>query len=95
MVASLIRDTDHLARWGGEEFIVICTDTHIKEAVVMANHLREKIAVATFNGDVSVTCSFGLSGYQQRGKNTIKKMIEAADAAMYKAKDGGRNRVEH
>jgi len=95
LVASLIRDTDHLARWGGEEFIVICPDTHIKDAVVMAKHLREKIAVATFNGGVSVTCSFGLSGYQQRGKNRIKKMIEAADAAMYKAKNGGRNRVEH
>jgi diguanylate cyclase (GGDEF)-like protein len=95
LVTSLIRETDHLARWGGEEFIVICPDTNIKEAVVIANHLRENIAVATFNGGLSVTCSFGLSKYQQKGKNTIKKMFVAADAAMYRAKEGGRNRVEY
>jgi len=95
LAASLIRDTDHLARWGGEEFIVICPNTDIKEAVVMANHLRENIAVATFNIGLSVTCSFGVSDYQQLAKNDIKKMFEVADAAMYRAKQAGRNRVEY
>ncbi|MFT6988973.1 MAG: diguanylate cyclase (GGDEF)-like protein [Paraglaciecola sp.] len=95
LVVSLIRNTDHFARWGGEEFIVICPDTKMKEAVVMANHLRENIAVAIFNGGVSVTCSFGLSKYQKKGKNTIQKMFEAADAAMYKAKEKGSNRIEY
>ena len=94
LVASLIRNTDHLARWGGEEFIVICPDTDINEAVVMANNLCGNIAVAAFKGDLSVTCSFGVSGYRKKAKNNFKKMFDAADAAMYKAKERGRNRVE-
>jgi len=95
LVASLIREKDHFARWGGEEFIVVCTETKIKEAQIIANHLRENIAAATFNNGVSVTCSFGLSEYKRRGKNTIKKMFQSADVALYKAKEGGRNRVEY
>jgi diguanylate cyclase (GGDEF)-like protein len=95
LVTSLIRETDHFARWGGEEFVVVCTDTKIEEAVVIANHLRDNIAAATFGNGVSVTCSFGLAEYKQKGKNTIKKMFNTADAALYKAKEGGRNRVEY
>jgi diguanylate cyclase (GGDEF)-like protein len=95
LVASLIRDTDHFARWGGEEFIVICRDADSKDALIMANHLRENIAAATFTNGVSVTCSFGLSEYKKKGKNTIKRMFKSADADLYKAKKGGRNRVEY
>jgi diguanylate cyclase (GGDEF)-like protein len=94
LVASLIRDTDHFARWGGEEFIVLCVDTDIKKAVTIAENLREKISATVFSKGVTVTCSFGLSVYKGRGKNTIKRMFESADAALYKAKEGGRNRVD-
>jgi diguanylate cyclase (GGDEF)-like protein len=95
LVATLVRNTDHLARWGGEEFIVICPDTDIKEAFAIANLLREKIAAKTYSGELTVTCSFGLSSYDQRVKNSIQRMFEVADAALYKAKNGGRNRVEY
>jgi diguanylate cyclase (GGDEF)-like protein len=95
LVAPLVRDTDHFARWGGEEFIIICPDNNVKDAAAMADNLREKIAAAIFNGGLRVTCSFGVSGFQQQGKNDIKKMFATADLAMYKAKRGGRNRVEY
>lgn len=95
LVANLVRDTDHVARWGGEEFIIIVPETDAKGAAIMADHLRSKIAAQTFNGGLSVTCSFGLAEFKKQGKNSIQKMFEAADAALYKAKEGGRNRVEY
>lgn len=94
LVARVIRDTDHLARWGGEEFIIVCADTKINQAAVLANNLRQQIAQAKFDCGVSVTCSFGLSEYRQQGKNSIEKMFEVADAALYRAKNGGRNCVK-
>lgn len=95
LVTTLVRSTDHLARWGGEEFIIICPDTDIKEAFSISNLLRQKIAAKTYTGGLSITCSFGLSSYDQQSKNSIQRMFEAADAALYKAKNNGRNRVEY
>jgi diguanylate cyclase (GGDEF)-like protein len=95
LAASLVRDSDHLARWGGEEFIMILPDSKVKDSAGMAEHLRTEIAEATFTGGLSVTCSFGVAGYHHRGKNSVKRMFEAADSALYKAKENGRNRVEY
>ncbi|MFT5277001.1 MAG: diguanylate cyclase (GGDEF)-like protein [Glaciecola sp.] len=95
LVASLVRDADHVARWGGEEFIIVAPDTNAKSAAAMANHLRKEIASKVFKGGLSVTCSFGLAEYKHQGKNSIKKLFEATDAALYRAKAGGRNRVEY
>ncbi len=94
VVRALIRDTDHLARWGGEEFIVMCPDTSKQDAVMIAELLRENIAAATFTQKLSVTCSFGVSECKKRLKNPIQRLFESADAAMYRAKKAGRNRVE-
>ena len=93
LVKSLIRDTDHLARWG-EEFIVLCLATSLHNAMSLANNLREKIASAVLSKDLTVICSFGLAQYHRNGNATIEKLFESADKAMYTAKNAGQNRVE-
>ncbi|MFT6986187.1 MAG: diguanylate cyclase (GGDEF)-like protein [Psychromonas sp.] len=93
LVAQFIRETDHVARWGGEEFIVLCPGIDLQHAQIAANKLRKKIAETVLTGEISITCSFGVSEYRH-GTDSIKTMFEAADLAMYKAKNNGRNRVE-
>lgn len=86
-----IRSIDVLGRWGGEEFIIICTDTDLKGAVVLAEKLRQMIANHEFQMVGKKTCSFGVA--QLRKDETIDSLLIRSDQALYRAKDQGRNRV--
>ncbi|WP_373483577.1 PAS domain S-box protein [Acetobacterium sp.] len=87
-----IRRIDVLGRWGGEEFIIICTDTDLEGATVLAEKLRKLVAAHDFNGVGKKTCSFGVA--QLRKKETIDELLLRSDLALYRAKERGRNRVE-
>lgn len=87
-----IRKTDILGRWGGEEFIIICTDTDLEGATVLAEKLRELVAAHYFIGVGKKTCSFGVA--QLRKDETIDELLLRSDLALYQAKERGRNRVE-
>jgi diguanylate cyclase (GGDEF)-like protein len=90
----ITRPTDIVARYGGEEFIVTLTHTEQAGALKVAERLREavaEIAVPTEKGALSFTISVGVSTYEK--KSTVDKIIGRADQALYKAKQGGRNRV--
>ncbi|MBF0264930.1 MAG: transporter substrate-binding domain-containing protein [Gammaproteobacteria bacterium] len=87
-----IRDTDILGRWGGEEFLIICTETNITGALNLAQSLRNKIDSHQFPVIGNQTASFGVSCYQF--EEQIKSFIARADKALYQAKENGRNRVE-
>jgi diguanylate cyclase (GGDEF)-like protein len=93
-VKSHLRGTDHLARWGGEEFIIICPNTNQQAAFFVADLIRQTIAKTRLAEQLSITCSFGVAQFEYGKEEGIKSMFEAADAAMYAAKKGGRNRVE-
>lgn len=93
LVVHSVRKTDHVARWGGEEFIVLCPGIDLQNAQITADKLRKKIAGTILTGELSITCSFGVSQYRLGG-DSVKDMFEFADQAMYKAKKNGRNRVE-
>ena len=88
-----IRQMDLLGRWGGEEFVVLLPDTAVAEAQEIAERLRAAVAatpLATARGPLAVTISIGLaSGIPV----DLPGLIDQADAAMYSAKAGGRNRV--
>lgn len=85
-----IRETDSVARWGGEEFLILLLDATEEQAIVMANNLREKIETTT--GDpTKITCSFGVCQYREGIRLT--KLVGLADEALYYAKENGRNRV--
>ncbi len=95
---SLIRTPDYLARFGGEEFVVILPDTLSNGAMVVAERLRkvvEALAIPNEDSDTSpyVTISLGVGCTRPRRDESPEHIIQLADAALYNAKDAGRNKV--
>ncbi len=82
-----------IARYGGEEFIVLCPDTDLKAAVRRAERLRDAIQKSSIGGvsGLNVTSSFGVSTAHLG--DTVQTLLERADAALYQAKESGRNRT--
>ena len=91
-VPSLLRNTDLLARWGGEEFVILTPGADGEMAYQTAEKLRIAIEHARFDSIGMVTCSFGVAEYVQG--DTADTLISRADDALYRAKLNGRNRVE-
>ena len=88
-----LRATDIAGRWGGEEFLIICPNTDMKDLLSVAENLRKKIAQHDFAHRItSVTASFGINTFEN-GKD-LNNIIKKADDALYDAKDSGRNRVK-
>ncbi len=91
ILKSNIRETDVLGRWGGEEFIIICPKTNLKETLVVAKKIKSKIENYNFTIIENCTASFGVSSYKD--KLDIKDIIKNTDEALYKAKNNGRNQI--
>ena len=90
----LVRGGDHVARFGGEEFLVLLPDTGADTALIVAEKLRARIAELKVTGlDGGMTASFGVAVYPAHGIGA-DELIAAADRALYRAKHSGRNRVE-
>ncbi|MFH1791375.1 MAG: sensor domain-containing diguanylate cyclase [Candidatus Omnitrophota bacterium] len=90
-----VRDFDIAARYGGEEFAVILPETDTVKAMDIAEELRKKIEAHEYpskQGKLKVTVSLGVATYPSHAGDK-ETLIKAADDALYKAKDGGRNRV--
>lgn len=87
-----VRKTDIVGRWGGEEFMIVCPDTDLVGATVLAEKLREMVATHDFEVVGKKTCSFGVA--QLRTEETIDELLLRSDLALYRAKERGRNRVE-
>jgi two-component system cell cycle response regulator len=95
IVQSTIRTEDLLARYGGEEFAVLCRGTPIESALVLAERLRAKVETFLFEEHqkrIPVTISVGVAAWFDQ-PDSATQLIANADAALYKAKAGGRNRV--
>lgn len=91
-VSRQLRDTDHVGRWGGEEFMVLATNTDVEGASRVASRLRGAIEALAIRDYGSVTASFGVAAHR---KGEVRSdLVKRADVAMYRAKEGGRNRVE-
>ncbi|WP_043639826.1 GGDEF domain-containing protein [Desulfovibrio sp. TomC] len=87
-----LRQVDRLARFGGEEFVVTAPGIDAKGAVEMAERLRQAVAETPFAAAGPVTASFGAAAY--RPHDRPEDLLKRADEALYRAKAGGRNRVE-
>lgn len=95
-LASHIRPNDLAARYGGEEFAVLLPGTNMAQAVAVAERLRigaEKTEILSPDGEKlpTITISLGLATMQ--GRSTLEALIAAADEALYRAKQNGRNRI--
>ena len=87
-----LRVSDCFGRWGGEEFLVISTNTNIKGALSLTNNIKEIVKNEEYTNDLIITASFGV-GEIQKGEN-IYNLISRTDEALYKAKNDGRDRIE-
>ncbi|NOX76326.1 MAG: GGDEF domain-containing protein [Gammaproteobacteria bacterium] len=89
-----LRESDFLARFGGEEFVVLMPETELAAAQVAAEKLREAVQQCQFHyqgKQVPITVSAGLARLRE-DDDTIDPLFQRADRAMYRAKDAGRNR---
>lgn len=91
-----VRDTDVLARWGGEEFVLLLCDTPVEEATALMERVRRavhamRVPVPQGGAPIAVTVSIGLARHTPA--DAVARTLERADQALYVAKAGGRNRV--
>jgi diguanylate cyclase (GGDEF)-like protein len=90
-----LREEDFVARWGGEEFLVVFQDMDLAKAQAICERLRKDIEGRSFTlrdtGKTlgKITISIGLTPL--RASDTIERILERADQALYAAKNGGRN----
>jgi len=92
-VAKQIRAVDMMARYGGEEIVLICHGTEGDGAFTLAEKLREtnlETSITEFGFAVSVSC--GVASVGQDG-TSLQALLESADGALYQAKSQGRNRT--
>jgi len=92
LLKSSIRDSDTLGRWGGEEFLIITPNSDLESSKELAEKLRKAMEDFCFTTVGQKTGSFGVSTYKE-GDNE-ESILKRADDALYRAKEGGRNRVE-
>ena len=94
---SVLRSSDILCRYGGEEFVILFPEATTVDAMEIAERLRLIIAEASIpmeNGFFNVTASFGVTGSVSGPREELDVYLKRIDDAMYKAKEAGRNRVE-
>lgn len=93
VVSANIRNNDLFARLGGEEFAILASNCNLPCTCAFAEKLRQIIASHDFPAINKLTCSFGVAEYQPG--EPVEAFLARADNALYRAKQQGRNRVEH
>jgi len=91
LIRQNIRKSDIVARWGGEEFVLLFPETDLSTAVKIAEALRTKIEMHSFEKVKKVTCSIGVVQFDRF--ETEDMLLKRADDNLYRAKEEGRNRV--
>ena len=94
VILASVRDTDAVARYGGDEFVVILPETNIEQAAYVAARLREKTERHEFTGgrrlQLKLTASFGVAAFPQHAQSP-QQLVASADTAMYEAKAAHKN----
>ena len=94
-LTEVMRETDVIARGGGDEFIVMLPETNDKTAIVIAERIRGTVENTSFNADgnqVSTTLSIGIACYPADSENS-EEIIKMADKALYESKHRGKNTI--
>ena len=96
MMSTLLRTEDVLARFGGEEFTILCRGSDLSGAKIVAERVRKAVEERKFSfggKDIPVTVSLGVVAIPESGITEHNVFLAAADKALYEAKRSGRNRV--
>ncbi|HBG06579.1 MAG: hypothetical protein A2075_13775 [Geobacteraceae bacterium GWC2_58_44] len=92
----MLRCNDIAARYGGEEFVLLLPETSLSGGVVAAERLREAVRAISFAApmeNLAVTVSIGVATFPSPSIDGVDALLQKADEALYRAKNGGRNRV--
>ncbi|MFC4281708.1 GGDEF domain-containing protein [Thalassotalea piscium] len=92
LISVNIRDVDLLARWGGDEFVIILPELDLEQAKLACEKLKSLINSNPISCDLSVTCSFGVAQYHLG--DTLNELFVRVDKLLYSAKQQGRNTVQ-
>jgi diguanylate cyclase (GGDEF)-like protein len=96
-LSAMVRTEDLVARYGGEEFTVVCRGIDLSQGRTLAERLRgcvEALRVEEGEAVMRLTISVGVASFPASGIDSPEDLLAAADRALYRAKNGGRNRVE-
>lgn len=93
LVQQSVRQSDLMARWGGEEFMLLLPHVDLDKAVMLAERMRQNVADYTFDEVGRVTCSFGVVIHKTG--DTMESMIRRVDEQLYYAKNHGKNQVAY
>jgi len=99
-IKSEVRDRDAVGRFGGEEFVVLLPDVHAAEAHLVAERIRQAVMRIQVPVDADaelvtgLSTSIGVAIYPDAGTG-VQELLDAADTALYRAKNAGRNQVVH
>ena len=94
LCSTLARTSDVTARYGGEEMALLIKDGGLEEIMAVLERIRNGIWNNKFPNDIRMSMSIGLSRYAPGDNDSIEKLIDRADSALYKAKAAGKNRTE-
>jgi two-component system cell cycle response regulator len=97
VLSSMVRKGDLLARFGGEEFVILMREIVVSDAYVVAERIRRQVENTRYEYDskvIPVTVSCGVAAYGFRGPESADALVALADQYLYKAKHNGRNRTE-
>lgn len=96
-LTDVLPDDAAIGRWGGEEFIILFNDLSLAKAQVFAEQVRQAIAITPVVFEmvaISISTSIGVASNRDLNAHSTDPLLAAADEALYRAKDKGRNRVE-
>lgn len=86
-----LRNSDTIARWGGDEFVILLPNVTLQNAVLLLDRVKSAVGQIRLENIVSVSCSFGV--VQMKQESTYAQMLAEADAMMYRAKQNGKGNI--
>lgn len=93
LMQAQLRNSDTIARWGGDEFVLLLPNVTLQNAVLLLDRVKFAISKLSLNDTVVVSCSFGV--VQMRPESTYQEMLSQADALMYRSKQNGKGRITY